>query len=312
MIDNLLKTELEPCFTREQYNQSTFLQKFCVENYVQTFICRDCNEQCIIKNGEQLHCQSGEIDCLALGAEKFLRYQFSLKKFAQEVIAKNGLKEILKKDSEKTYTIGEKTIDEIICKIVYARDLTDKRGKIKDIAVQRLRVLKTSQSRLIVITPDKFINDSTQEALLYSKRIEILQLDELSKTDFLIEIKDFKEYDLKVNADKMTISLYGVELDLSNSVETFAFIYNLALKPKDILSVEQVRNMKKSHQNDKTLMEASTKLKQRLIGSLKTEFKKENISSDNLDNLIAVISKNEQFYLNIDKDKVKIIGQLPT
>lgn len=306
MIKELLTAELEPYFSQEKFNQSAFLQTFCNESYLKALTCFDCNEQCVIKKDEQFYCSSDEIDSFDFTAEKTLRYKFSINKFAQEIISKNALKPILQKEADNAFTIGEKVINGILYKVVYLLDVTDGRGKVKDIAVQRMRALNTFQSRLIVINPDNFIIDNAEETRLNNEGFEILQLDELHKDDFIIkglkhfEIKDVdalcKKFELILTGSK---EFYYLKAKITSSAQEMQLlIFLIDNQNKDI----KVDDCMKHLWGIDNYLNYGKKQFYNIGNGLKRKFKKAGIKEETAENFITI--KNSIVTLNVDPKKI--------
>lgn len=306
MIEELLKAKLEPYFSQEKFNQSAFLQTFCNESYLKALTCFDCNEQCVIKKDEPFYCLSGEIDNFEFTAEKALRYKFSINKFAQEIISKNCLKPILQKEADNAFTVGEKIINGISYKVVYLLDVTDGRGKVKGIAIQRMRALNLSQSRLIVITPDNFINDNAEETRLNNEGFEVLQLDESHKADFVIKgLKHFEIKDIDVLCKKF-------ELVLTGSKEFYYLKAKITSSPQEMqLLIFLIDNQNKIIKVDDCMKHLwgidnyfnyDKKQFYNIGNGLKRKFKKADIREQTAENFITI--KNSIVTLNVDPKKI--------
>lgn len=306
MIDFLEKfqAESEPCLENGELEFiNSNHKKFFDKIFADSTICYECAEQCLIPKTKDCLCPQKEIDIADFPTENFERDKFSLERFLQAVAQTNNIKFLFRQKDQESFYFGSKNIDDIENHFYYLRNLATK-NQITETAVQRIEALKTTTARLVILTPDNIIQDNKIET--------IINLESCLKNDYIINVEDLKEYDLIVNAETLTIKIYDLDFSLDSSSETFAYIYNLALHPREILDVRVVRNFPKTYNTtDKTLYDATRKINDRLILKLKEEFKKHNKTSKHLDYLIKVISQSQSFYLNLDKEKIKIIGNLP-
>ena len=315
MIEYLQKT-LEPIIDKHKFSLLDDNNKqFFKSSYSNFYNCKFCPKNCMpeiftLNDSLYISCDNDILESpYRINKDDLVRYKFSLSKFFQEISLKNNIIPSHNKLNSKTYRIGEKVINKY--DVYFLLDTIDKYNNLTDLAIQRIKSLKADNSRLLIITPDNIIIDNQTETTLKAIHCKIISLSDCLQNDFIIDIQDFNEYDLIVNADTLNICVFGVDYSLSSSIDTFTYIYNLALNPKEILSVEQVRSSNKAYYEDKTLLESTRKMKSRLINGLKSEFTKQNKPITLLDNLINSLNKNESYYLNLNKEKVKIIGNLP-
>lgn len=303
-----LQKALKPKITQKEYlslDDKSFFKEIPSKHFECNLCPEHCSPEIYLLNDECfINCDADVLQSpYKIDKREAVHYVFSLDKFTQEVISKNSLKPILQKEvDDKAFTIGEKVINGILYKTVYLLDITDRRGKVKNIATQRMRELSTSQSRLIVITPDNFINDNAEETRLHCERVEVLRLDDLIENNFCIKsIFEFNQKNidsLKNQFELVVISreesfLQGQKLKLSNEpfkvLLYFAKNSNIPL-PRDIC----ISNIWSADYPNGDKMLADN------IAFIRSAIKK--ITTENY-----IEAKNKQITFKLDKTKIYTI-----
>lgn len=310
MIKYLQKT-LKPKITQKEY-LSLDDKSFFKEIPSKHFDCNLCPEHCspeiyLLDDECFINCDADVLQSpYKINTSEAVHYVFSLDKFAQEIISKNSLKPILQKEADNAFTIGEKGINGIFNKVIYLLGTTDGRGKVKDIAIQRMRALNPSQARLIVITPDNFINDNAEETRLNNEGFEILQLDELHKADFVI--KGLKQFEIK----DINILSENFDLILTGSKEFYYLKAKITSSPQEMqLLIFLIDNQNKDIKVDDCMkhlwgvddyLNYGKKQLYNLAGGLRRKLRANNIPNNFADNFIKIQKNNVS--LGVDPKKI--------
>lgn len=306
-----LQKELKPKITRKEY-LSLDDKSFFKEIPSKHFDCNLCPEHCspeiyLFDDEYFINCDADVLQSpYKINKSEAMHYAFSLDKFAQEIISKNALKTILQKEDDKTFVIGQKVINGFFYKVIYLLGLTDRHGKVKNIAIQRMRAFNTSQSMLIVITPDNFINDNAEETRLNNEGFEILQLDELHKADFIIKgLKHFEIKDVDALCKKFELILTGskefcyLKAKITSSPQEMQLLMFLIDNQNKDIKVDDC--MKHLWGVDDYLNYGKKQL-YNLAGGLRRKLRANNIPNNFADNFIKIQKNNVS--LGVDPKKI--------